>query len=873
MTEATQPLPLERIGPYRLISEIGHGGMGTVYLAERDGDFHQRVAIKVVRGLLGADGLRRFRAERQILASLQHPSIARLLDGGTTPEGLPYLVMEYIEGVRIDDYCEAHALALVQRVTLFCRVCDAVSAAHRSLVVHRDLKPSNILVTADGTPKLLDFGIAKLLTDDGADSLLVTSASVRALTPEYASPEQIRGLPITTATDVYSLGVLLFELLTGERPHRLGSRTGAELERVICGQEVRRPSSFVDQKTRLARELEGDLDTIVLAALRKEPLHRYQTVEHLSDDLRRYLEGRPVLARPSTFGYRARRFVQRNRASVVTAAVFALLVTGFGVALGISAARVARERDTAERVTAFLVDLFNVPDPSASRGNSVTAREILDRGAERIGEELKGEPEVQARMLDTIGSVYVALGLPDRGQAVLDTALKLRQGAGDTDSLATARTMNRLADALRERGRYTDAEPLARAALEIRKRRAGPRDAEVAASLNNLALIRRGRGSITEPEPLFLESIAITRAALGPNNPQVASALTNLAADRRDRGDFDGAEAVAREALAIRRKAFGEIHPLVATSLTGLGQILDQRGNDAEAEEILREALALRRKVYGSDEHPFVQQSLNNLASVLQDQGKLSEAEPLYRRAVEMSRKRLGDHPEVAVNLNNLGTLLEDEGRLTEAEATYFDSLAMRRKVLGRDHPNVARSLTNLGRLYLLEGRAADAGPIIEESLEIRRAKLGEQHIDLAVTILQRASWLALLRRDADADAAFRDGVSRQEKTLPAGHPALSASQLGYGRFLFQRHRYADAEPLLRASFTQRQKQLPERHWMRGQSALFYGAELLALGRRAEGEPLMRAGWVALSAAFPADDPRVVEAGRLMESSKLKLKS
>ncbi|TAK93742.1 serine/threonine protein kinase, partial [Patescibacteria group bacterium] len=307
-------LPLERIGPYRLVSEIGHGGMGTVYLAERDGDFHQRVAIKVVRGLLGADGLRRFRVERQILASLQHPGIAGLLDGGTTPEGMPYLVMEHIEGVRIDDYCDARHLTLAQRVTLFCRVCDAVSAAHRSLVVHRDLKPSNILITADGTPKLLDFGIAKLLTDDDADPLLVTSPSVRALTPEYASPEQIRGLPITTATDVYSLGVLLFELLTGERPHRLGTRTAAELERVICGQEARRPSAFVEK--RLARELEGDLDTIALAALRKESSRRYQSVEQLADDLRRYLDGRPVLARPSTWSYRARRFVQRHRAAV-----------------------------------------------------------------------------------------------------------------------------------------------------------------------------------------------------------------------------------------------------------------------------------------------------------------------------------------------------------------------------------------------------------------------------------------------------------------------------------------------------------------------------------------------------------------------------
>ena len=529
----------QRIGVYRVVRELGHGGMGAVFLARREGaDFEQQVAIKFLRGVLAADSVDRFRAERRILAPLQHPNIARLIDGGATEDGAPYLVMEYVAGQPIDHYCDEKKLPIRDRLTLFCQVCEAVDVAHRSLIVHRDIKPSNILVTADGVPKLLDFGIAKLLDDSGqAPVAPVTVTGMRMLTPEYASPEQIRGEPITTAADIYSLGVLLFELLTGDRPFTFPSRRIEEIERMVGVQEPPKPSTSA-RASGHARQLAGDLDTIVLTALRKEPARRYASAAHLADDIRRYLEGRPILARPATWRYRTSRFVTRHRWGVAAAAVIAMLLVGSAIVFVTQAARVQQERDTAEQVITFLTSLFAVADPSESRGNTITAREILDRGVERISIDLKEQPEVQARLLDAMGRVYRELGLFDRSSVVLDQALKLRLGQGGPDDLTTAATMAGLGDALRERGRIDDAEPLVRQALEIRQRLAGPRAAVTAQSLNGLGLITQQRGNWDEAVKLFEESIAILRERLGPADPQLAVGLANVGSMYRDRAQY-----------------------------------------------------------------------------------------------------------------------------------------------------------------------------------------------------------------------------------------------------------------------------------------------------------------------------------------------
>jgi serine/threonine protein kinase len=731
---------MQRIGPYKVLREIGRGGMATVFIAMRDDDeFRQRVAIKVVRGALGTDALRRFRSERQILASLEHPSIARLLDGGTTPEGVPYLVMEYVEGVPIDQYCDTHGLAIRERVALIARVCDAVNHAHHSLVVHRDIKPSNILVTADGTPKLLDFGIAKLLEND-ADLEPHTQTGFRALTPEYASPEQMRGEPITTASDVYSLGVLLYEVLTGRRPLSFPTRQPSEIERIVCSVEPQRPSTVVAD-ARQTRQLAGDLDTIVLTALAKDSARRYAGAGDLADELRRHLAGLPVLARPATMGYRASRFVRRHRAGVAAASIFAVVVFGFAIALTMQVRRVARERDTAEQVTNLLLEMYRSFDPSESRGTRFTAQEVLDRAVLRIKTEFTQQPELQARMLDSIGTLYSAIALSDRAAVVLRDSLAIREAAG-AESLDLARTLDQLANALRETTRFVEAAPYAVRSLEIRRRLTGGSSAETAEALNTLALIEALRGHLISGGQLAAEAVGIWRATAGPESEAFARGVRTLArtwreradypkAERFDRGDLLKVERHERELLAARRQGFGEVHARTTEAMTSLGRLLHAMGRAAEAEPVLRGALAARIQLIGNEMHLSVAEAKHNLALALHDQHKWSEAEPLYRQALA-AVERVPNHPQRAVNLNNLATLLEDTGRFDEAEAAYRAVIVERQSLTGVERTGVARTLSNLARLLQKRGRRQEALALADEALAIRRTALGDTHPETA---------------------------------------------------------------------------------------------------------------------------------------------
>jgi serine/threonine-protein kinase len=624
---ATLTTPVQQIGPYRLIKEIGAGGMGSVFLAEREGDFDQRVAIKIVRGIISRDALQRFRSERQILASLQHPNIARLLDGGTMPDGTPYLVMEFVDGVPIDQYCRDHHLTNRARVELFLQVCAAVSYAHRNLVIHRDLKPSNILVTADGTPKLLDFGIAKLLEAEGDAQL--TQPSMRIMTPHYASPEQVRGDAMTTAADVYGLGVLLYVLLSEQRPYKIETTRSEEIERIVCNSEPPRPSSVEAGDARV-RELRGDLDIIVMKAIEKDPSQRFASVDLLAEDLHRWTDGRPITARASSWGYRTRRFVARHRVGVGVAAVFVMMIAGFGYALARSAARARAERDSAERVTEMLIQMFSGSDPRSLRGNTITARELLDHGADRIRTTLRDQPDTQARLLDAIGAIYVGLGMPDRAQTVLHDSMTARQSRGIVDSQPAARTMWRLAGSLHDRGQDTAAEPLARASYEMTKRLVGPMNPQTGETLATLATILRDSGHVDEAEPMFLEVTQIFRETLGPEHPMVAMGLTNTARIRLARNDPANAERLLREALVIQRRVFG------STTGENLGLLADIREREGKMDEVLalrRESLDARRAAFGNVPHPQLEQALRDLARALTATGKPDEAAPLIQQA------------------------------------------------------------------------------------------------------------------------------------------------------------------------------------------------------------------------------------------------
>ncbi|HLA79131.1 MAG TPA: serine/threonine-protein kinase [Vicinamibacteria bacterium] len=862
---AEAPRPGARVGPYRLERELAQGGMGTVYQAVRADDaYRKQVAVKLLRAPVPApELLARFRAERQILAQLDHPHIARLLDGGRTKDGVPYLVMEFVQGQPITESCDRRRLAIAERVRLLATVCAAVQYAHQNLVIHRDLKPSNILVGEDGLPKLLDFGIAKLLRADGeGPTVAFTQTAVRLMTPEYASPEQIRGEPVSTASDVYSLGVLLYELLTGQRPHRLETGSLQEMEQRVCREEAVRPSETVrrlggkraqeiaDRRgvrpEQLVRRLGGDLDNITRKALEKEPARRYASADQLAQDLGRHLDGHPVLARPDTLRYRAGKFVRRHRASVAVAAVFSLLLASFGVSMAVQASRLASERNKAlvaereaRQVSSFLTELFRISDPSESRGNAVTAREILDRGAERIGSDLKDQPLVQAALMDTMGVVYRKLGLRTQAADLLQSALDTRSRLLGEMHLDTAKSLNDLAEILREKGDLQGAEPLYRRALEVRTRLLGPLDPAVGESCNNLGLLLESKNQLQESEALYLRALEIYAKTLGEHHPKRLVTLANLGQLLRGRGDSAGAEKLYREVLRAREATLGHDHPQVANSLSMLGSLLNAKGQYAESESVLRESLRLRRKLLG-DEHPDVASSLNNLASLLQDKGDLNAAEATYREALALQRKLSGNrHMDVAVTLNNLATLLEDRGDAVEAEALYRESLSIRHQQLGSEHPSVARAMHNLGRALVSDGKLGEGGTLLRQALAVRRQKLAPGHPELATSLVALAG-LAQDRRDLEtAERLFREALAIRQQKLPATHPQTAEAQVGLGRVLSERRRHQAAEPLLRQARASLAQTLRGDHPQLARAEAALGACLLAQGRRVEAEPLL----------------------------------
>ena len=766
----------KRIGPYRIIGLIGQGGMAQVYKAVRDDDQYQKVvAIKMIRLDLAPTFLiSRFWYERQILANLEHPCIARFLEGGTTEERVPYFVMEYIEGEPITTYCDRHGLTIEKRLELFLSVCDAVQYAHRNLVVHRDLKPRNILVTSEGVPKLLDFGIAKLvnpeLTSDVPGS---TVTSVRLMTPEYASPEQVRGEKVTTSTDVYSLGLVLYELLSGVRPQQFKTNSFSEIERVVCEQEPERPSSAVmrslsdtaergmgkGDRKKWSREFARELDNIVFMAMQKDPQRRYPTVEQFADDIQRYRSGLPIRARAQTLGYRALKFARRHRTGVAVVAFLAFLLSGFAAVMTFQASRIAKERDRANQVTEFLVKIFEVSNPGESKGNSVTARELLDSSAQKIQADLQKQPEAQAAMMDTMGQVYGNLGL------------------------------------------YNTAIPLLEKALQIRKQTLGERNPDIASTMNHLAEALQNAGKHDAALRMANEALTMRRKLLGNEHPDVASSLGTLGGSLYETGKYAEAEAAFRESLAIREKAFGEEHVKVATSLSQLAMIVATEGKKDEAEPLNRRALAIRRKLLGND-HPDVAASLNNLGRALMDKGDYDGAEQMFREAVELDRKILGkDHPDLAVTLSSLGYSLKEKKENVEAEKLFREALALRRKALGNEHPAIARSLCTIGPILIERGDYAGAESIFREAQQVWMKSFPPNHVEQAHVF----SGLGRVRmgqgNHKEAEEFFRQALEIRLRGYPADHPNIAAVKGYFGECLIHLHRYQEAESMLLDSY------------------------------------------------------------------------
>jgi len=764
---------------YKILGLVGRGGMGAVYEAVRDDQqFRQQVAVKLIKRGMDTDFIReRFLRERQILASLDHPHIARLLDGGATEDGRPYFVMEFVAGQTIMEFCRRRRLSFDERLRLFRDVCSAVQHAHQKLVVHRDLKPSNILVTEEGTPKLLDFGIAKLLAPDPGEAVTRTETAVRLMTPEYASPEQVRGLRVTTATDVYSLGVVLYELLTDRRPHQFATYSPAEIERAICDTEAPRPSEVAQEQagatgapTKRARQLAGDLDNIVLMAMRKEPARRYQSVEQFSEDIRRYLTGLPVLARKDTFGYRAGKFARRHKAGVAILALLAALAA----VMTVQSVRIARERDRAnqvaaraEAVTQSLVSVFEFADPGTAKGSAITAKELLDQGAEKVVRDLKDQPLLQAKLMDAIGGLYLNLGAYDRAQQSLENALKLRRQTPGASQIDVAESLHHLGALAYEKGEYGSSEALYREALGLRRKELGAEHLNTADSMAGLGRVLIAQGKFAEAEPLVRDALALRRRQLPPVHKDIASILVH--GEGRllsEQGKFAEAADVYREALAIHRKLYGAEHPWVAASMNNLAVTLHELGDYQGAEALSREALALRRRLLGA-EHPEVTGNMINLASVLRDKGEYEEAEQLYRQALESRRKLFGENNVRLVStMSNLAILLDAKGDYEAGEALQRQALGIQRKALGEDHRYVGTSLNNLAGLLYHQGQYAEAEKLQREAIAIYQKSLGAEHWMIQRSRSHLGACLTKLGRYPEA-----------EEQLLAAYPGLKTTR------------------------------------------------------------------------------------------------
>jgi serine/threonine-protein kinase len=771
----------ERIGPYRIVGTLGAGGMGEVFLAERaDAEFEQRVAIKVVHGgALSRAVQSRLKIERQILAQLDHPNIAHLLDGGTLPDGTAYLVMEYIDGVPIDTFCDSHRLDLPARLELFATVCAAVHYAHQNLIVHRDLKPSNILVTTTGVPKLLDFGIAKLLDERqvGQHTLAVTRDDLRIMTPDHASPEQVRGQPITTASDVYVLGVLLYKLLAGVGPFVIESVRLVDIERAICEAVPPLPSHAVPDADsaqahaisearstgvrKLRRALSGDLDNIICMAMRKEPKRRYGSAEQLAGDIRRFLQGKPVIARKDTLSYRSAKFVKRHWLPVATGLTVSFLILAFAVTTYVQSVRIAAERDRvaeqreaaeherarAEEVSTFLVDLFKLSDPEVNRGNQITARELLESSTKRLRDAFTDQPSTKAALLATVGDVYDSLGQYQDAVPILRESLALQPQSKDKAHVDTLRELGRV---LFKSGDLQGAEGPLQEALRLSQREFGAADLESGRSLWILGQLRHLQGNAGGAIDLYKRALDILETTQAPAT-EVARLLDDLAQDYERQQQWVPAKQTFERALTIDRDILGNDHPRVASHLQNLAIVAQNMGDLKGAESLYRQAIASKQRAFG-DQHPETAAAQGNYALLLEREGRLTEAEPLLRNALDVALKVWGaDNFNVGYARVSLAMALHDEGQVREAENQFRQALAIYDKSLPRNHPYRAAALMHLARLLVDAGRPQEALALSEQSVAIWSAGFPATHPPTAQAHAIHAYALSRLGRRREA--------------------------------------------------------------------------------------------------------------------------
>jgi eukaryotic-like serine/threonine-protein kinase len=813
---------LGSIGRYRLLSQLGEGGMGQVWLAEQTAPVVRRVALKLIKaGRYDTSALQRFDLERQSLAIMDHPAIAKVLDADSTPEGQPYFVMEYVPGLPITTYCDQKRLTTRQRLALFVKVCEGVQHAHQKAIIHRDLKPSNVLVVeVDGKPlpRIIDFGIAKAISQQSSDETNVTRLGSTPGTPGYMSPEQTdpNVLDVDTRTDVYSLGVILYQLLTGAMPfdpRKWRSKPFDEILRQLREDDPPSPSaklSVDNQKTltataekrqtdpkELVSLLRGDLDWIVLKAVERDRGRRYGTPSDLAADILHYLKNEPVVARPASATYRLRKYVRRHRVAVTAAAGLALLLAGFGVTEFLQVQRVTRERDRASRITDFMVGMFKVSDPNEARGNSVTAREILDKASHDINTGLAKDPEVQSDLMYTMAETYVNLGLFSRAHALAESAMENRRhllGAGNSKTL---QSQNQLAWILDREGRDAEAEKLVRPALETERRVLGPEDPVTLEAMDHLATILERLGNYQEEEKLQREVIAIETRRLGPENLRTIRAMANLASAVSLEGRTAEAEAMYRNVLALEQRALGPDHPQTIATMHNLANRLDEQGRYVDAEELYRQTLAIETRVLGP-EHPDTADTMTTLANDLHyGESRTADAEALYRKSLEIELRTLGpEHPNTIRTKEGLANVLSSEGHYAESEKMHGEILSVRLRTLGPDHTDTLLSKYNLADVVAHQGRFPEAEKLFRETLADQTRVLGPENADTLASQASLAGVLIKEGRYQEAEAMARRTFDTQVRVLgPQQADTVNTLQV-LGTAMVHNHRYAEAKKL-----------------------------------------------------------------------------
>jgi serine/threonine protein kinase len=766
------------VGPYRLLQRIGEGGMGEVWLAEQTFPVRRRVAVKLIKaGMDTREVVARFESERQALALMDHPAIAKVFDAGSTPEGRPYFAMEYVAGVPITTYCDEHKLTLRERLKLFIRVCEGVQHAHQKAIIHRDVKPSNILVTeVDGkpAPKIIDFGVARAMSQPTSETFFTRIGAILG-TPDYMSPEQAysKGEDIDTRADVYSLGVVLYELLVGSLPFDFRRLALAEVIHILSEADAPCPSarlralngqSTISTNRRtdpatLMRQVRGDLDAIALKALEKDRSRRYGAPSELADDIGRYLRSEPVAARPASAGYQVRKYIRRHFAAVAAASLLVALLASFGIVQAVQLRRITRERDRADRITNLMTSMFKVSNPNEGLGNKITAREILDKASKDVETGLTKEPELQAQMMEVMGRVYYNLGLYSQAESLLGQTLRIRRRILGSGRPQTAQSMMLLANTLSGEGHNAEAETLYREALAIWRRVYGPDHPETLKSMHNLAVALAGESRFVEAETLHRQVLDTRRRLLGREHPDTLSAMDSLGVALDREGRYGEAEILERETLEIGRRTLGPEHPQTQRSLHHLANTLYDEGRYVETEALDREALKTRERVLGP-EHRDTLNAMIALGDTLDNQGRYAEAKRLDRTALDSQRRILGpEHPDTLLAMTNLAGILADEGQYGEAEKLHREALAIRRRTLGPEHADTLRSMSKLAAILLLKGSLGEAETLARSARESQLRILGPEHPHTAETTYNLACIAAQRARSDEALSLLRNAV------------------------------------------------------------------------------------------------------------------